>query len=593
MGALTDNTIADTYKQLLKITSEGVNADASAKYVEDGLGTDTALSLSTTRIGIGTASPGEVVHIKNANAAIKYESTAGSGYTWNTGNIVTNGNFTFSSNSTNNVLTLTNGGKVGIQTSSPSVGGWSDKRGTLTISSTDESDANNYAVLELQGHSFNSSGINGIMMFLDHTVELARIQSNSLGSNQGDIKFSTNNGSSNAVKMTIIPNGNVGINETSPTAKLDVDGDIQIKGANALLLNHTTGAASNTYINSPADDVIAFRTGGTERGRFDDQGNFGIGASGSNLNARIVRGFSANKGLVIETAQPAIQLVDTDNTGRYFTMAYEQSAKTVYMHNQSNGPIRFDTNEVPRMEITGAGYLKAGNLLHDDYSNYDASAVLADTDHALVNRENSSYVLRCWQTHASNPYGIIVKYVNADVSNTSNHFFVGAEDNQDRFQLRSNGGLANVQSNNADLSDERAKKEITDVSSQYNFIKSLKVKNFKYKEDTDEDRVKTGIIAQEVETLDASLVDNTGSYVSKHIKESENAKLVYDKDIHYRTIKALQEAMNKIETLESKGKALSKELQDTKDYVDHKQDYNSMAGRINSCEARIASLEKE
>jgi hypothetical protein len=63
MAALTGSTIASTYKQLLKITSEGVGADASAKYIEDGLGTDTALSLSTTRIGIGTASPTSLVDV--------------------------------------------------------------------------------------------------------------------------------------------------------------------------------------------------------------------------------------------------------------------------------------------------------------------------------------------------------------------------------------------------------------------------------------------------------------------------------------------------------------------------------------------------
>ena len=205
-----------------------------------------------------------------------------------------------------------------------------------------------------------------------------------------------------------------------------------------------------------------------------------------------------------------------------------------------------------RARITAAGYFKAGNLLADDYSNYDASAVIGGNDHALVNRENSSYVLRCYQTHASNPYGIIVKYSNADVSNTSNHFFVGAEDNQDRFQLRSNGGLANVQSNNADLSDERTKKDITDTSSQYDFIKSLRVRNFKYKVDNDDDRVKTGVIAQEVESIDSSLIDNTGEFSTQYIDEDEEpAKMVYDKDIYFRAIKALQEAMEKIETLEA------------------------------------------
>ena len=63
MATLTGSTIASTYKQLLKVTSEGIGADASAKYIEDGLGTDSALSISTTRIGIGTAAPADLLHV--------------------------------------------------------------------------------------------------------------------------------------------------------------------------------------------------------------------------------------------------------------------------------------------------------------------------------------------------------------------------------------------------------------------------------------------------------------------------------------------------------------------------------------------------
>ena len=492
----------------------------------------------TDRIGVGTNDPSAIVDVQGSAQipglyVYNNDSTNSYGIDIAAGNDANDYILRARDRAGTTKAIILGDGKVGIGTTSPT------HKLTVEGDATDGGTGND-GQLALRGATNTNLRL---MMGMDTSSEYGFISPMKLGTSWNNLSLCYNG-------------GNVGIGDNAPATKLDVNGDIQIQGANAMILNHTTGAASDTYINSPSSDVMVFRTSGTERGRFDDQGNFGIGASGSNLNARIVRGFSANKGLVIETAQPAIQLVDTDNTSRYFTLAYEQGAKTVYMHNQSNGPIRFDTNEVPRMEITGAGYLKAGNVLHDDYSNYDASAVLAGTDHALVNRENSSYVLRCWQSHASNPYGIIVKYVNADVSNTSNHFFVGAEDNQDRFQLRSNGGLANFQSNNADLSDERAKKEIANISSQYNFIKSLKIRSFKYKEDTDEDRVKTGIIAQEVEALDASLIDNTGTYTSKHIKKGENAKLVYDKDIHYRTIKALQESIVKIEILESEVTAL-------------------------------------
>jgi len=71
--------------------------------------------------------------------------------------------------------------------------------------------------------------------------------------------------SNGATHMLFVDGGNnrIGINESSPNAKLDIDGDIQIEGANALLLNHTTGGASDTYINSPSSNNMGFRTGGT------------------------------------------------------------------------------------------------------------------------------------------------------------------------------------------------------------------------------------------------------------------------------------------------------------------------------------------
>jgi hypothetical protein len=63
MATLTGNSIASTYTQLLKITSATLGSDTSAKYIEDGLGTDSALSISTTRVGIGTAAPESLLHL--------------------------------------------------------------------------------------------------------------------------------------------------------------------------------------------------------------------------------------------------------------------------------------------------------------------------------------------------------------------------------------------------------------------------------------------------------------------------------------------------------------------------------------------------
>ena len=101
-------------------------------------------------------------------------------------------------------------GRVGIQTSSPNVGSFSAERGVLTISSTDNAGANNYSILELQGHSINNSGANGIIAFYDHTTENARIQSNRTDSaSYGDLRFSTKGGGSLREHVRIRAAGNV------------------------------------------------------------------------------------------------------------------------------------------------------------------------------------------------------------------------------------------------------------------------------------------------------------------------------------------------------------------------------------------------
>jgi hypothetical protein len=109
---------------------------------------------------------------------------------------------------------------------------------------------------------------------------------NSFIENETGILYVTNKananmvfGTNNTARITVEADGDIGINETSPTAKLDVDGDIQIKGANALLLNHTTGAASDTYINSPSSNNMGFRTGGTLAMTIDSSQQVGIGTS--------------------------------------------------------------------------------------------------------------------------------------------------------------------------------------------------------------------------------------------------------------------------------------------------------------------------
>ena len=119
-----------------------------------------------------------------------------------------------------------------------------------------------------------------------------------------------------------------------------------------------------------------------------------------------------------------------------------------------------------------------------------------------------------------------------------------------------NGGLANYQSNNVNLSDERLKKDIVDCPSTWDKIKSLKVRNFKYTEDKEE-RVVTGLIAQETETVDANLVNSVnGLYGYEEEQKDGKFKQIYTTDLYHQMLKALQESQTRIETLETEMTAL-------------------------------------
>ena len=62
---LTGTTPQDTYDSLIKVTDNGP-LSGTAKYLSDGLGNDSALALSTSRVGIGTATPVYNLHINAA-----------------------------------------------------------------------------------------------------------------------------------------------------------------------------------------------------------------------------------------------------------------------------------------------------------------------------------------------------------------------------------------------------------------------------------------------------------------------------------------------------------------------------------------------
>jgi len=66
--ALTGSTISSTYLKLLRANSDTMGADATASYIQDSADTDSVLSISTTRVGIGNAAPDSLLEIQQGSS---------------------------------------------------------------------------------------------------------------------------------------------------------------------------------------------------------------------------------------------------------------------------------------------------------------------------------------------------------------------------------------------------------------------------------------------------------------------------------------------------------------------------------------------
>lgn len=154
-------------------------------------------------------------------------------------------------------MRITSGGNVGIHTTSPNVGAFNSERGVLTIGSTDNGSANNYANLELQGHAISNGVSVGDISFYDHTNQNAIVRGGRDSSTTtGFLSFFTNGGSGVGERMRITSDGRIGVNISSPNAKLHIDETTN--GQELIFLNHSVTGANQTY--------IQFRHDGTQRG---------------------------------------------------------------------------------------------------------------------------------------------------------------------------------------------------------------------------------------------------------------------------------------------------------------------------------------
>jgi len=280
------------------------------------------------------------------------------------------------------------------------------------------------------------------------------------------------------------------------------------------------GTDSNTGINF-ASDTVNINTGGSTRYSVDSSGN--IQAGGANP-------------VFTGSSLASLSIKAPDGGSRYFFGEVGNSASAQLS--------LYDSSDSQKVRIS------AHSTDHTFFTS--GSSVLVGT----TNTSSGAGVGLKLVMGATNPtFNLVINQA------TGNHSFyhlynTNASNNGYRFYVMANGGIANHSGNNTNLSDERMKKNITNMGSVYNTFKQFVFKDFNYISDSDSEIKKHGVIAQEVETIDSDLItedfkisgDNDENYVYRKALKEEQFVMI--------GLKALQEAIAKIETLETKVAAL-------------------------------------
>ena len=525
IGTPSDNTVSTAKLVNDSVTNAKIADDSidSEHYVDGSI--DTAhiadSAVTSAKIADGTIVNADV----NASAAI-----AGTKISPNFGS--------------QNVLTT---GSVGIGTSSPS------KKLHIVPSGS-----NAYDAVQIGDGLYlgNTSNNNNAALF--HQGGGANLE---IGSQQ-HITFTTGNTAGNATeRMRIDSSGNVGINQV-PTRELSLHSP---NNNNALIhfTNDDTGETASdgalvgidgnedlNINNQESGKNVIFRNNG-ERMRIDSSGNVGIGTSTINLTAsgRKTLDLNGNSENAISFSHSNTLAAFLYTSSTEFRMQSEISVPLVFKPNNS---------EVMRLETSGrakctAGYLYVQNSASGT-GDTDGLALISDgnADKYIWNYENTSLrfgtnsqermrIEGGGNTRLEIKSGLYLHHLNSGAGNST-------------LKYGTSSGLVSF-----DTSSRLVKEQIIDCPYGIDKLKQLQPRKYFR---TDDQAVEIGFIADElVQVMPEFVPIGPKSVITKNENDTEEIPLGvnYEKLTSVLT-KALQEAIAKIETLETQNASLEARL---------------------------------
>ena len=341
-------------------------------------------------------------------------------------------------------------------------------------------------------------------------------------------------GGSLTERMRIKHDGNVGIGTSSPDQTLHVHkgsaGSISSNSSSVLTLENNSDvvlqfltpatSAAQLRFGDPSDNgagfiqylhannALQFGTNGPEKMRLDANGRLGIGTSSPSHKLHTVIEAGESNGVAFLNANSQGLNIYTDTTANNADVFIDQGI--------ANSSLFFAQAGTKRVSI-------GSDTTQRIYQNTTFKTVL-NTNHAAAG--------------SSNAQGSFIR-AHANCSSIT-------DDDTVKFVVFITGDVQNVNNSYNAISDINLKQDIVDADSQWDDIKNLKVRKYRFKNNPT-GPLQIGCIAQEAETVSPGLVDIDPEQGFKSFKYSV---------LYMKAIKCLQEAMAKIETLETKVAAL-------------------------------------
>ena len=205
------------------------------------------------------------------------------------------------------------------------------------------------------------------------------------------------------------------------------------------------------------------------------------------------------------------------------------------------GPVRFSPVNAERARITTQGYLKASS--DGTYSG------VAGTFHELRSNAGSGSLVAQVSNTSATGNGV---QIDINSNSTAYAYLIGYSTSSaaNRIIVWSNGNVVNTNNSYGAISDIKLKENIVDANSQWDDLKALQVRNYNFMEGQTHTQI--GLVAQEVELVSPGLVTESPDRDAEGNDLGTVTKSVNYSVLYMKAVKALQEAMERIETIESK-----------------------------------------